>query len=374
MKLSIKKSILENSLNYISKAISNKTPLPVLTGIKFEVNNDFIILTSSNSDIAIESKIKVDKDIKIEETGKAVIPGKYFNDIIKKVDEDLIDITVTNKVHINIKTKKSDFNLNGFNINDYPEINFNQDQELQILKTTQKDLLDMINETAYAVATGENRPILTGVNISIKDSKMVFTATDSFRLAKKIIDVSSSAELNITVPGRSLKDLSSLISDKETDVEIFMNNNYITFVFEEFIFQSRLLEGTYPETSKLIPVENALKIKVNKNELMHAVERAVIVVKEFSKSYVKIVTNNDNVTLYSDSTEIGKLTETVRIIEKDGSDIKISFSSKYIIEALRALSSEVVELSFTGEIRPFIIKNEGDETNVQLILPIRTEF
>ncbi len=374
MKISIQKSILTEKIDYINKGLSTKSPFPLLTGIKFDVTNDEITLTSSNSDIAVQTKIKVAEGITVEQTGSVVIPGKYFIEIIKKIDETQIDITVINNIYINIKTKKSDFNLNGFIASEYPIINFETSEENKIFSIKQSELSKMINQTSYASSTSENRPILTGVNLSIVNNKITFTATDSFRLAKKIIDVDSNKEVNVTIPGKSLKDLSFIISESDAKIDVFQTNNYITFKIDDVIFQSRLLEGNYPETSKLIPLEHGLKIKVDRNKLIHAVERAVIVVTEGLKSHVKIITENKQIVLHSDSTEIGKLVETVDALEFDGSDIKIAFSAKYIIDALRSLDNDKVELFFTGEVRPFIIKNENDNSNIQLILPVRTDF
>ncbi len=374
MKISINKSILLEKLDYINKGLSTKSPFPLLSGIKFDVSNENIILTSSNSDIAVQTIISVTEGISVLEPGSVVIPGKYFIEIIKKIDETQIDISVVNNLYINIKTKKSNFNLNGFIAKEYPVINFETNDQNKIFSVSQLELSKMINQTSYASSNSENRPILTGVNISIQDSKMTFTATDSFRLAKRVTKIDSNKEVNVTIPGKSLKDLSSLISEDETQIDVFQSNNYITFKINDVIFQSRLLEGNYPETSKLIPLEHGLKIKVNRYELIHAVERAVIVVTEGLKSHVKLVTDNKQITLHSDSTEIGNTDENINTLDFEGTDIKIAFSAKYIIDALRSLDTDNVELFFTGEVRPFIIKNENDNNNIQLILPVRTDF
>ena len=374
MNFQINKDVLLNSLIVAQKALSNKTPNPALQGIKLEVLSDQLIITTSNSDIAIKLVIK-DSSLAIKKQGTVLIPGKYFVEIIRKLDGLKVVLSSIIDNMIRIESDRSDITLNMMDIDDYPELEFSE--KAKSIKINVRTLKTIIRQTAFATSSIENRPILTGVNFKIDGNKLTAIATDSYRLSQKQIELSEVYEpLNIIIPGRSLDELIKVLENNNETVELHFDHSKILFKYRSLLFQSRLLEGNYPETSKLIPTEFPIVIKFNKENLSTAIERASLLSsRDGNNAIVKLNLRQDNIVeITSNSPEIGKVLEEVYPVDEIvGTPIKIAFSSKYILDALKIFNSSEVSINFTGEIRPFIIKGDYDENMLQLILPVRTE-
>ena len=231
--------------------------------------------------------------------------------------------------------------------------------------------------STFATSAIENRPILTGVNIRVDGRKLSAIATDSFRLSQKVIEIVKNQEsMNVVIPGRSLDELAKVLEINLDEILFHLNHKSILFEYGNVLFQSRLLEGNFPETARLIPTEFPIIVKFNKEKLFTAIERASLLSsKEGSSSIVKLNLKSDNtVEITSNSPELGKVTEKVYPLETVvGMPIKIAFSSKYFMDALKTFNSEEVYVKFTGEVRPFVIEGNDDPGVIQLILPVRTE-
>lgn len=374
MNFQINKDTLLNHLIVAQKGLSNKTPNPALQGIKLDVSKDQILVTTSNSDIAIKQTIK-DPSLVVQSEGSVLIPGKYFIEIIRKLDGLKVNLSKVADNMLRIEADRSDITLNMMDLDDYPELQFSE--KVKSIKINVRTLKTIIRQTAFATSSVENRPILTGVNFKIEGNKLNAIATDSYRLARKEIELSESYEpLNIIIPGRSLEELVKILDNNNDTVELHFDHSKILFKYNNILFQSRLLEGNYPETSKLIPTEFPIVIKFNKENLTTAIERASLLSsRDGNNSIVKLALRQDNIIeITSNSPEIGKVLEEVYPVDEIvGTPFKIAFSSKYIIESLKVFNSSEVSINFTGEIRPFVLKGEYDEDMIQLILPVRTE-
>jgi DNA polymerase-3 subunit beta len=375
MNFTIAKDVILNHLLIAQKALSTKTPAPYLQGIKIEVYAHELVLVTSNSDISIKISIK-DESLKVEATGAILIPGKYFVEIIRKLNGEAVRFSQLDDNILRIEAGNSDVTLNLINVDDYPDIDFVVSDNP--IRMESRVMRAVIRQTTFAASTIENRPILTGVNIRVDGGKLTAIATDSFRLSQKWIDLQAAFEkMNVVIPGRSLDELSKVLDAINLDeILIHLDHKSILFEYGSVLFQSRLLDGNFPETSRLIPVDFPIVIKFSKNDLFVAVDRAALLsAREGSASIVKLNLRADNVVeITSNSPEIGKISEEVFPLEKvAGGTIKIAFSSKYFMEALKTFNSEQVFVKFTGEIRPFVIEGENDPGLVQLILPVRTE-
>jgi DNA polymerase-3 subunit beta len=375
MNFTIAKDVILNHLLIAQKALSTKTPAPYLQGIKIEVYAHELVLVTSNSDISIKISIK-DESLKVESTGRILIPGKYFVEIIRKLNGEAVRFSQLDDNILRIEAGNSDVTLNLINVDDYPDIDFVVSDNP--IRMESRVMRAVIRQTTFAASTIENRPILTGVNIRVDGGKLTAIATDSFRLSQKWIDLQAAFEkMNVVIPGRSLDELSKALDAVYNDeILIHLDHKSILFEYGSVLFQSRLLDGNFPETSRLIPVDFPIVIKFAKNDLFVAVDRAALLsAREGSASIVKLNLRADNVVeITSNSPEIGKISEEVFPLEKvAGGTIKIAFSSKYFMEALKTFNSEQVFVKFTGEIRPFVIEGENDPGLVQLILPVRTE-
>ncbi len=374
MNFSINTDVLLEHLLIAQKALSTKTPAPYLQGIKLEVNDKSIVMITSNSDIAIKIVIK-DESLKIDQTGEVLIPGKVFVDFIRKLDKGTVEISTIDNNILKIHAHNTDLSLNLQNVDDYPEINFVMHDTP--IKIDTKIMKSVIKQTTFATSTIENRPILTGVNIKVEGNKLSAIATDSFRLSQKEIEIPKNFEnMNVVIPGRSLDELFKVLEMDLDEILIHLNHKTILFEYGNILFQSRLLEGNFPETSRLIPMDFPIIIKFKTSDLAVAIERASLLsMKDNLNSIVKLYLKPDNVVeITSNSPEIGKVVEEIYPVEKAiGTPLKIAFSSKYFLDALKTFNSDEVYVKFTGEIRPFVIEGNNDPGLIQLILPVRTE-
>lgn len=372
MKIKIKRDVLLENLNKVAKAISTKNLVPALAGIKFELDGSGLTLTASDNDITIRTFIpKTDDNMVIEDEGSIIIQGRYILDIVRKLPDKMLNLEVFDELRVIISTENSEYNLNGINKNEYPNIKLDLNKHPLIMNS--KIFKDLVNQTAFAASTDEARPQLTGLNFKIVGDILECNCTDSYRLARKVIKLTTNNdnEYNIVIPSKNIIELSRLLIDEE-DVELHIFNNKILFKHANILFQSRLINGTFPNTSNLLPNESLLKITVRRDDLYNVIDRVSILTSDKEKNVVTLETDNDILTMKSSSAEIGRVEEKMMVVKDNNENIKISFSARYVMDALKVIDSEECIISFVGEVNPIIIKGKDDEELIQLILPIRT--
>ena len=376
MKFTIQRDYFLNQVNDTLKAISPRTTLPILTGIKIDATDKGIILTGSDSEISIEitinQNIDGEKIVDIEEKGSVVLPGRFFVDIVKKLPGKTVNLSTNDQFKTLITSGHSEFNVSGLDPDQYPLLP--QVSEEDAIKLPIKVLKNIIAQTNFAVSTSETRPVLTGVNWLIQNNELICTATDSHRLALRKLKLEDEEidDKNVIIPGKALSELNKIVSDSEEDINIFFASNQVLFKVGHINFISRLLEGNYPDTTRLFPENYETKIILDNSEFYHAIDRASLLAREGGNNVIKLSTDVDKVELSSTSPEIGTVKEDVSTDNVEGESLKISFNSKYMMDALKAIDNDEVQVEFFGTMRPFILKPKDDETVVQLILPIRT--
>ena len=374
MKFTIKKEILLDALVKVSKAISTKNLIPVLAGIKFELKKKKLTLTASDNDITIQTTIESlnDDDFRIENEGSIIIQGKYILDIVRKLPDEYINVEVIDELKILIYTDKSEFNLNGISESEYPNIGLEESKKKIDIKAGL--FKNIVYQTAFATSNEESKPVLTGINFNIVGDILECNSTDSYRLARKVVTLEKESEesYNIVIPSHNILEFTKILGDDEEIVELHVFSNKILFKNGNLKFESRLINGTYPNTSNLLPDDSFLVVKTNLNDFYNVIDRVSILTSDKEKNIVTLETNGNTLILKSSSVEIGRVEEKMTISKNADEDIKISFSAKYMMEALKSFSTETVDLHFVGEIKPILIKSEEDETLTQLVLPIRT--
>ena len=369
MKFSIEKNVILEALNNVSKAISSRNIIPILNGIKFELKKEGLYLTASDSELNIKQLIDI-KDIKsVDKEGIIIIQSKYLLDIIRKMPSDIIDFEVVDGLKVKIYTENSQYNLNCMEASEYPTIKIEESKEPLIINSNK--LKNIIHQTIFAISTQELRPLLTGLNLKIMGDNLECVATDSYRLAKKIEKVNAKTEVNIILPGKNIIELEKTLPNDE-NVEIHIFNNKVLFKFLNIYFQTNLLAGNYPNTNNLIPTEFKYIVKVNLNEFFSSIDRAALLTQGKDKNIVKMIINDSKMVINSYASEIGKVEENLIIESNNKEKLEISFSSKYMIDALKTFKDEDILLLLNSDIKPIIIKSVDDESLIQLILPIKT--
>lgn len=372
MKFSINRDLLLSNLNDVARALSTKPQMPILTGIKIDIRKKYIALIASNAEISIETKIPVSNQVVVEEEGTVVLPGKYLIDIVRKIDTKIIDFSSFEENMVKIITDRVEFTLNAMDKDNYPLISFSDSDVFFNFDVL--NLKQIIKKTTFATSLSESRMILTGVSFSTNENKLETVATDGFRLAKKFIVLDEAyPKINVVIPSHSLDELNKIIDDIDESVQIHFARTKVLFKYKNILFQTRLIEGIYPNTNSLIPTEFMTSIKFNKQELISTIDRASLFTSIDSNNIIKLsLTAKKTVEIASTSNEIGAVLEEIVPLEvSDYVPFQIAFSAKYFLDAIRAFDSIEVTIHFTGEIKAFIITGEYDVNHLQLILPVR---
>ena len=374
MKFTIKKDLLLDALNKVARAISTKNLIPVLAGVKFDLKKKKLTLTASDNDITIQTVIESNNedDFKIENEGSIIIQGKYILDIVRKLPDKYINIEVVDELKILIYTENSEFNLNGISESEYPNIGLEESKKKVSINAG--IFKNIVNQTAFASSNEESKPVLTGINFNIVGDVLECNSTDSYRLARKIVklDKESEENYNIVIPSHNIVEFCKILTDDDETVELHIFNNKILFKTGNLKFESRLINGTYPNTSNLLPDDSLLVVSTNLNDFYDVIDRVSILTSDKEKNIVILETVDDVLILRSSSAEIGRVEEKMPITKNNNENIKISFSAKYMMEALKSFSTETVDIHFVGEIKPILIKSSEDTSLTQLVLPIRT--
>ncbi len=379
MKFTINRPAFISQLNNVLRAISSKTTIPILTGLKMVVDKERIVLTGSNSDITIESVIDAsnpDYDLTVEDPGAIVLPARFFSEIVKKLPDKQVTIEVTSGFQADITSGTAKFQINGQDAENFPHL---PEVETDKTITLPNDVLkEVIRQTVIAVSKQESRPILAGIHITLHDGLLTAVATDSHRLAQRKValnDVDNGIDFDVIIPGKSMNELSGMISDVDEDVQVQVTENQILFIFGNTHFYSRLLEGNYPETSQLIPKTADTTVELDAGNFLASIERASLLSHESRNDVVKLTLkpSENLVRISSDSPDIGTVEEEVATTSLDGNDLEISFNPNYMKDALRSFGQTTVKISFTSPLRPFtLVPTEDGENFVHLITPVRT--
>lgn len=377
MHFKINKSNLVYALSHVNKAVSSKNTIPILTGIKFEITESGLTLTGADSDISIQIEVPLKTEgkdiIELFEVGAIVLP-RYVYDIVRKLPADEIEFKKTEKLSVFIKSGLSEFRINGYDVDEYPEIQAISDKKSFFIESSL--LKTMLRQTTFAISNNESRPILTGVSWNLDGETLKFYATDSHRLAVKEAIVENAEEIKLAglvVPGKALKELAKILEDYDSRVKIVASSNQLYVEVNNIVFISRILDGTYPDIPRIIPKQIESEITLNRGQLIDSIERASLIARDSRNNIVKLVTLENNlVEVSSSSQELGNVTELVEIHGIKGEDVKISFNAKYVLEALAAIENDEIIIEFTGALSPFMLKSVNQENLLHLILPIRT--
>lgn len=337
----LKRNELKEKLNILSKAYSQKTAFPSLQFVKFD--ND--TLTVSNHNATIVTKFN---------TGiQALIPFRQLSDIANKLTAEDLDLTINDNQAV-IKCGRSKFTLNLGDFNEFP--NFNILNDIDGLKVNCSEFISVISAINYATSNNEKRPILTGINFS-----EFAVATDSFRLAR----INKDLGLRCTIARSDIDNLISILKGSES-VLIRNNNNTATFEFDDTIYQTRLLDGNYPDTNRLIAKDCYYNIKVDRQRLIESIDRVNI----FNEEYATIIFDayNGILKLSSNATQVGDATDLLECECND--NIKFACNGDYLKETLSKFNNYTIELNLVSSMKPIIIK-ENDM--VALVLPVKVE-
>ncbi|CCI82373.1 DNA polymerase III subunit beta [Lactobacillus hominis] len=375
MQFTINRNLFLDNLNNVMRAISSRATIPILSGIKLDLSEQELVLTGSDTDISIEIKIPVNDDLTVESTGSIVLPARFFSEIIKKLPGKDFSFEVKESFQTKITSENTEFMINGLDANNYPRLpEIPTDAAFEL---SGKTFREVINETVFAVANQESRPTLNGVNFSFSSNAIKAVATDSHRLSQRTISVENGPEVksNLVIPGNSLVEFSRIIGEKDPEITVNPGDNQVLFNIGNIAFYSRLLEGSYPDTDRLIPTSSTTQVEFDLSTLSRSLDRASLLTHESRNNVVKmnLDTDKQSVVLRGQSAEIGNVEEEIPFKSLTGDSLEIAFNPDYLRDALRASITDSIVMKFTQPLRPFTVTPAKEDVDfTQLITPVRT--
>ncbi|MFL1998790.1 DNA polymerase III subunit beta [Lysinibacillus irui] len=377
MEFIIDHECFNKAISDVTKAVSLKTPFPILAGIKIIAYDHCLVLVGSNSDMIIERVIPLTIDgvkvLEIYQPGSVVISAKFLNGLVKKLPNK-IHINVNEKQFVTIQSGEIVTNLNGFYSEEYPSLPlFDETDYIEIPSVV---LMEIIEQTVFAVAKSESRPVLTGVNMIFKENQLTCVATNSQRLALRKYAIESSINGSFTVPGTSLSELMKLINNESGVIQLFVIDNYMIFKSTTTLLYTRLIAGTYPNVFELLPNHSKTIITLNRKQLLKGIDRACLFANEWKNNNVNLeIIDGSKIKISSNSSEIGKIEETQPIKAINGDrDLRISLDGSFLMDALKVIKDEEIKVSFGGTMRPIFIEPVDHSSSLHLISPVRSYY
>ena len=365
MKFSCEKSQLLSAISITSKVASAKSAVPALEGLLLEAGE---LLKLSGYDL--KTGIKTEVPAEVTTKGAIVLNARLLGDIIRKLPDDIVTISIAEGNMATITCGPSKFNIPGTPASDYPELPSVDGQSA--IHIPQNTLKRMIGETIFAVSDNESQPIHTGSLFELEGKTLTIVSVDGFRLAlrREQLEKAEMENCSFVVPGSALGEVEKIASDSDETVKLVLGSKHILFMIGSTIVISRRIEGNFLNYKQVIPQGNKIQVTVEKRSFIDAVERVSLIINEKLKSPVRCVFADGEVNLFT-ATALGKATDTCKIAG-DGKNLEIGFNNKYLIDALKAAPADTVAVSLGTNVSPCVITpTDGADKFTYLVLPVR---
>ena len=364
MKFLCEKTPLYEAVINVSKAVSEKSTLTALEGIKFKLDNMNLELTGYDLEIGIKTSISV----KSEDKGEFILNARLFSEMIKKMPEENILVEISENLQVTLSSGVTTFNLFGVSAEEYPELPAKEEEES--FSISQPVLKEMINQTKFAAATTDIKPIFKGELFEIENGLFTLVAIDGFRLAVRYEPIKYDGNLKFVVPSKTLSEIIGLLSDNDDEIiTVYLSKKHIIFEINGYMVYSRLLEGEFHPYKSAIPENSSTEVIADRKELIATLERCLLLINERTPSPVRCYFDNNNIKI-SCSTDLGKINDEIPA-DISGPAIEIGFKCKFFIDPLKAIKEDKVKLQLNGSLLPMkIVPCEGSSYTF-LVLPLR---
>lgn len=362
MKVYFEKAVLLNAINTVLKAIPSKSNYKILECILIDATQSFVKLTANDMELGIETTIEA----RIERHGKAALDAKLFSEIIRRLPDSEILLEIKENTAV-IQCENARFKIMTDDADTYIDLPaFNKENSIRI---SQFALKEIIKQTIFSIASNDSNPIMSGELFEIKDNVLRVCSLDGHRISiRKVLLHESYPDMEVVVPGKSLSDLIKILpGDVDGQVEIFFSRNNISFEFDQTVVVSRLIDKKYFNVDQMLSNDYETCISVNKKILLDSIERSTLLVKESDKKPIIFNVSENSMELIMNSS-LGSMRDEI-LVEQFGKDIMIGFNPRFLIEALRAIDDEEVQLYTVNAKAPCFIKDK-EETYIYLILPV----
>ena len=368
MKFTCYKETIIKAINSVVKGVASKTTMPILEGILIQTNDNEIKLTTYDLEIGIEYIMECD----VKEQGNTVVNAIMFSEIIRKLPDTEIEITLNDKNLLEIECEGSHYKLATMNPEEFPEL-----PKIEIensIEIEQNALKNMIRKTIFAVSTEESRPIFTGCLFETENNKLNVVAVDGFRLALRSIFLKTKTnDFNAVIPGKTLNEVNKILSDSFEPIKIGVAKNQALFEMDNCKIVTRIIDGEFLNYKNVIPSNWETRIRVNKNNFQDCFERISLIssssIEKEKKYPVKVNVDIGKVTI-SCTNQTGDAKEEM-FVATEGKNLEAGFNPKYFLDSLKSIDDEEVYVEFGTSISPCLIKSTENNDYVYMILPIR---
>ena len=365
MKLTFQKDNLLNGINIVLKAVPSKTTMPILECILIDASDNQIKLTANDMELGIETKVEGS----ILSRGKIALDAKLLSEIIRKLSGGESDITIESddKYNTTITCDNSVFHIQGKNGDEFSYLPFIEKDHFICL--SQFTLKEVIRQTLFSISVNDSNKMMTGELFQVTDNELKVASLDGHRMSIRKVELKDHYEnIKVIVPGKTLGEISKILNgDNEKDVRIYFSKNHILFEFDDTVVVSRLIEGEYFRIDQMLSSDYETKVTVNKKEFLDCIDRASILIRENDKKPIIISITDHSMELKMNSS-FGSMNAEV-MIHKNGKDIMIGFNPKFLMDALRIIDDEEIDLYMMNPKSPCFIK-DADENYIYLILPV----
>lgn len=363
MKLIIDKDELFRGINIVQKAIPSRAVMPILKGILLIAEGNTLKLVANDMQIGIETQLNA----KVIDPGSIVVDSKIFGDIVRKIKDETVEITVNERQNVYIKCSDLEMKIVGFNSSEFPELPVVKEEDF--ININESVFSKMIRQTVFAVSKTEALSIITGELVEIENNNITMVATDMYRVAisKHSFKNTLNKSIKAIIPGSSLSEIQKLISEEgNKDISIALEDKHALFIIDRTKLVTRLLNGDYLNYSSTIPTEFSTTVRLKVSDLLYALE----ITSVFAQDKLVRLNISDDGLKVSSNTEVGNIVKEVRI-DLEGEDLEIGFNIRYLIEVLKVIDSEEIDMHFTSSKSPGLIKTTDKRDYEYLVLPVR---
>ena len=367
MKFRCQRKEMTEALRLISRAVATKSDTPVLSGIYIETKDNKIMLQATDNKIGFICHI----DAQTDEPGRTVITAKYFQEFVNKMPGDVITFEYdTNTKTAKITSDNSHFTLLSINYEDFPVITPLTEGTTFTLNSNM--FFNLIRKTSFACSNDENRPLFTGCNLSINNGELTMVATNTHRLSVKKTNINTEENVNITIPAKILNDLTQTASTADPfEITVTCTESKIGFSFADNYMSAGIIKGEFPDYRRAVPKTFATHVHLSSNEFREAIERVALISRTNEYNIIKMHFGENEVVISSQNPEIGKAEEKVSI-SKTGEDLDIAFNAQYMIDILKIIDAQEIDIDMNNKISPISITEPGDESFLYISTPVRT--
>jgi DNA polymerase-3 subunit beta len=364
MKVSIARGELLDALSTVSRGLSSRTTLPILSGIHIATHGDHTIFQATDLEVSIKTSCRA----RVEDQGQSVVPGKLLTDIVRSLPEAAVTIDTAGAGSALISCGQSSFTMKTLAPEDYtkfPDVN----PEGSITLPTET-FAHVVHQVAKSVSRDETRPVLTGMLVVVEHGVLRMVATDSYRLCVREVAVQDVVgDIELVIPGKAMEDVAKLAGSADT-VSLGVAENQVVFSFGDTVFVSRRIEGTFPNYRQLLPKEHTTRVVVDRTELLEAVKRVSLMAQHSAPLRVKVSVPDHMMTLSATTQDVGDATEDLQVTP-EGEDVEIAFNHAYLMDGVSVAESETVALEVTSPLKPGVLKPAEGDGFVYLLMPVR---